>query len=115
MEDMIRQLDKDGDGEIDYVEFAKQYGSAKADPGLKKMMDAVRFLPAFTLPSSPSRRCRDCPFHLVRLLQKIQLGRVANRSYREDIRRWRGVARGAESEKSLTPIGTSLAGFQGTR
>jgi len=41
IQDMIHSLDKDGDGEIDYLEFAKQYGSAKADPSMKHMMEAV--------------------------------------------------------------------------
>lgn len=60
---MIRSLDKDGDGEIDYLEFAKKYGygavsvllasrwyitpvilvsrSAKTDPEMRHIMESV--------------------------------------------------------------------------
>merc|ERR1711865_828382 len=39
MQDLIKMLDKDGDGEIDYVEFAKQYGSANTSKELKSVVD----------------------------------------------------------------------------
>ena len=38
---LIDVMDKDGDGEIDYLEFAKQYGSASTAPATKKLMDQV--------------------------------------------------------------------------
>jgi hypothetical protein len=41
IEDMIHSMDKDGDGEIDYLEFSKKYGSAKTDPKTKQVMEMV--------------------------------------------------------------------------
>lgn len=41
IEDMIHSMDKDGDGEIDYLEFSKKYGSAKTDPKTKAVMEMV--------------------------------------------------------------------------
>ena len=41
IEDMIHSMDKDGDGEIDYLEFSKKYGSAKTDPKTKQVMETV--------------------------------------------------------------------------
>ena len=41
IEEMIYSMDKDGDGEIDYLEFSKKYGSAKTDPETKKVMEMV--------------------------------------------------------------------------
>merc|ERR1712028_235295 len=38
---LINTLDKDGDGEIDYIEFAKQYGAGTTSKELKKVIDRI--------------------------------------------------------------------------
>ena len=41
VEEMILSMDKDGDGEIDYLEFSKKYGDAKTDRPTKQLMEQV--------------------------------------------------------------------------